>query len=323
MKLMDAFISFCRYVRLLTALLVTLFVVACTKTLNEAPANVAALERSGMLNFLVIGDFGMDGQYEQKTVAKQMALFDKTDFVVTVGDNFYNNGVKSVGDSQWQTSFENVYTASALQKDWFAVLGNHDYRGKPAVEIAYSQASPRWKMPARYYSVVKNLPEGGKARFLFIDTTPFVGGYYGDNDYREVIGQDTTAQWQWLEQELANATEDWKIVVGHHPVFSGGINHGDTPEMVARLQPLLEQYGVQLYLSGHDHALQHLHSSGNAATVDYFISGGGAKANGVAETPELRFGKAEPGFLHLALSKDSLFVDFINYKGELVYQFKR
>lgn len=320
--MMQAPSFYCHFSRLLMALTVSLLA-ACTKMPNEAPANVTALERPGMLNFLVVGDFGMNGQYEQKTVAAQMARFAKTDFVVTVGDNFYNNGVKSAGDSQWQTSFEDIYTTPALQKDWFATLGNHDYRGKPAAEIAYSQSSPRWKMPARYYSVVKNLPEGGTARFLFIDTTPFVGEYYGDNDYREVIGQDTTAQWQWLEQELANATEDWKIVVGHHPVYSGGINHGDTPEMVARLKPLLEQYGVQLYLSGHDHALQHLQASGMASAVDYVISGGGAKGNDVVATPELRFGRAEPGFLHLALSKDSLFVDFINYKGELAYQFKR
>ncbi|HRI59399.1 MAG TPA: hypothetical protein PK228_06740 [Saprospiraceae bacterium] len=77
------------------------------------------------------------------------------------------------------------------------------------------------------------------------------------------------------------------------------------------------------YLSGHDHALQHLQASGMASAVDYVISGGGAKGNDVVATPELRFGRAEPGFLHLALSKDSLFVDFINYKGELAYQFKR
>ena len=34
-----------------------------------------------------------------------------------------------------------------------------------------------------------------------------------------------------LETALAESSAGWKLVVGHHPVRSNGIEHGDTPEL--------------------------------------------------------------------------------------------
>lgn len=36
-------------------------------------------------------------------------------FVLAVGDNFYDDGVKSVTDHRFQDTFEKVYTAKSLQ----------------------------------------------------------------------------------------------------------------------------------------------------------------------------------------------------------------
>jgi hypothetical protein len=43
------------------------------------------------------------------------------------------------------------------------------------------------------------------------------------------------------------------------------------------LEPLLEKYGVRLYMSGHEHNLQHLHVDG--ANPHYLISGGGSRSD--------------------------------------------
>lgn len=48
---------------------------------------------------------------------------------------------------------------------------------------------------------------------------------------------------------------DYLIVAGHHPVLSAGI-HGSTSYLISNLKPLLEEYDVTAYLSGHDHNLQ-------------------------------------------------------------------
>ena len=52
-----------------------------------------------------------------------------------------------------------------------------------------------------------------------------------------------------------NFRAEYLIVAGHHPVLSAGI-HGNTPYLISKLKPLLEENDVTAYLSGHDHNLQ-------------------------------------------------------------------
>ena len=81
------------------------------------------------MNFLVFGDWGRNGEKDQADVAREMGVVAKkidAQFILAVGDNFYEDGVASVDDPQWQSSFEQVYTAESLQVPWYAILGNHD-----------------------------------------------------------------------------------------------------------------------------------------------------------------------------------------------------
>lgn len=41
------------------------------------------------------------------------------DFVVSTGDNFYDNGLTGVDDPAFEESFTNVYNAPSLQKTWY------------------------------------------------------------------------------------------------------------------------------------------------------------------------------------------------------------
>ena len=59
------------------------------------------------------------------------------------------------------------------------------------------------------------------------------------------------------KDSVGTPLHSWVIVVGHYPVFSPG-SHGDTSELNTYLQPLLEQYGVDAYVCGHDHLSAHL-----------------------------------------------------------------
>lgn len=58
----------------------------------------------------------------------------------------------------------------------------------------------------------------------------------------------------WIETVLAGSTADYLIVAGHFPVYSV-CQHGNTQNLVDNLKPLLVRYGVQSYLSGHDHCM--------------------------------------------------------------------
>lgn len=42
------------------------------------------------------------------------------DFVVSTGDNFYDNGLSSEHDTAFEESFTDVYTANSLQKQWYS-----------------------------------------------------------------------------------------------------------------------------------------------------------------------------------------------------------
>jgi tartrate-resistant acid phosphatase type 5 len=277
----------------------------------------AALADSPDFAFVVLGDWGRDGVSTQRKVAEQMgkaAAASSSKFVLAVGDNFYEDGVQSVDDPHFHASFEDVYTAPSLQTPWHAILGNHDYHGNVDAQIAYSGKSSRWHMPARYYTRSEVLPGGGTADFFFLDTSPFVTRYLGSKT--KVDGQDPKAQLAWFEAALKQSTARWKIVAGHHPVFSGGSDHGNTPELIRDFKPLLEQYGVTAYFFGHDHDLQHIVVNG----VNYFGCGAGSETRPTSMIEGSRFASDHPGFFSGQIVGGALRFSFVDHTGSTIYQ---
>ena len=272
------------------------------------------------LRFLIFGDWGREGQFHQTDVATQMGLAAATRkcrFIISVGDNFYDKGVQTATDSQWKSSFEGIYTASSLAVPWYVILGNHDYKGRPEAQLDYAKAHPDWRMPARYFSAVEPITKTENVEFFFIDTSPFVEEYQTKEEMRdEIVSQDTNTQVAWLDQALSNSKATWKIVIGHHPIFSGGSEHGDQPELVRDINPLLEKHGVPAYFNGHDHDLQHI----VRGSVEYFNTGAGSKVRPPGPTQGSRFYKGTPGFMAVSLGVEKMHVDVIDYTGALLYQ---
>ena len=281
----------------------------------------AADAQAGGLNFLVFGDWGRNGEKDQMDVALQMGIAAReidAKFIISVGDNFYENGVKSVDDAQWQGSFEKVYAAPPLQVPWWVALGNHDYRGNCDAQLAYAKTSPRWNMPARYFIRTERIDAATPVDFFYLDTTPMVKSYWDEADYRDhVRTQDVPKQLAWFKSALAASTAPWKIVIGHHPIYSGGgiFGHGDTAELITDILPLLQQYKVQAYFNGHDHNLQHL----QAGAVNLFDSGAGSKVRPVFKTKYTKFAEACSGFTAVALQADKMDVRMIDDQGKLLY----
>ena len=271
-----------------------------------ATAAVAPLARldgaEPTLTFLVVGDWGRDGTEHQRDVADAMgrvAAESGARFVLSVGDNFYESGVQSADDEQWRTSFEQVYTAPSLQIPWFVALGNHDYRGNPQAQLDYAARSKRWKMPRRYYHVSGASLGAPELDLFVIDTTPVVNKYRKPVDAlisANVVSQDPEAQLAWLDQALAASTAPIKLVAGHHTLRSGGSVHGDTPEIVERVLPLLQRHRAAAYINGHDHDLQHIGTDG----LDYLCCGAGSQVRPVKPVEGTRFCAARSGLPPLA-----------------------
>lgn len=272
----------------------------------------------GRLPFLIFGDWGRRGQRDQLDVAGQMgraAAALRIPFVVSLGDNFYENGVASADDPQWNESFENVYAAPSLQVPWNVILGNHDYRGNCQAQIDYSSRSPRWRMPSRYYSRSEMLPGGKSVLMVYTDTSPFVTSYAKDRLIGpNVATQDTGRQLEWIDRTLGGSNADWKIVLGHHPIYSGG-EHGDTPELVERFLPLLKRHGVHVYFNGHDHDLQHQESG----CIHFFCVGAGSKVRPVKSGEFSLFAESTPGFAAVSVGPESMEVKLTSAAGEVLH----
>ena len=275
----------------------------------QSPVGLSAQTGSkhpGSLRFLVLGDWGREGKDSQIPVANSMAKQakeDQCDFVISTGDNFYEKGVSSVTDSQFKTSFENIYSASSLHIPWYVALGNHDYLTNADIQVDYTQYSDRWKMPSRYFAVEQEVDDTTTALFIIIDTSPFITKYLQEDAKYHVKSQSITRQLLWLDSVLSHSKAKWKFAAGHHPIFSAAGTHGDTPELIDNVLPIFKKYHVQGYFCGHDHNLQHLHDDG----IETYLSGGGSRSReDVTPRNDMLFGAASTGFLEVFLDAKSL-----------------
>ncbi|CAI5999607.1 unnamed protein product [Closterium sp. NIES-64] len=303
----------------------------------ESSSSSSSSSSSAAVSFFAFGDWGRNGTFNQSLIAQQMGAVGQQmapQFVVSVGDNFYDEGLTDVNDDEFARSFTNIYTHRTLQVPWYAVLGNHDYYGNVLAQLhpALANRDPRWVCRR---SMALSLPLCPSASvdcvdlvdlFLY-DTTPLVPAYRHKKgrrvDWRGLNSANWTlqeaAQLQELEGWLGNSRARWKVVVGHHPVFSYG-HHGDQQEMIDRVKPLLERYGVDAYLNGHDHDMQHVKR--DDSPVHYFTVGGGSKAwrsDAPSEAPGLRFYFPGQGFSALQVDRDRLSVTFYGVDGQQMY----
>jgi len=213
------------------------------------------------LRLLVFGDSGT-GKDDQRKVAGHMAqecaARGGCDLALMLGDNIYGHGVarsrerdgRVVFDVKFAERFERVYQDLG-RLDFWAIAGNHDWYSAESVDaqIAYTRHSERWRFLAHDYAVPL-LPSW--IRIYGLDTTKLERGRDG--------GQVERARGALC------GGGGWKILIGHHPLYSSGWHgnaRGEYPKMIdPLLEPLLEACGVHFYLSGHDHHQEHLSAPG-------------------------------------------------------------
>lgn len=266
------------------------------------------------VQFIAVGDWGSGGK-GQRLIAEAMAEKAKRDsvwFVLVLGDNFYQDGVASIQDEQWKTKFEEMYWQPSLQIPFYAVLGNHDYRTNPQAQVDYTGLSSRWRMPARYYNFVRPIDSMYRIDFFCLDTYPL------SDLSSEDVGQsrDTAGvlrQLQWLEEDLAGSTALWKIVMGHHALYSNG-EHGNNKGLVTLLEPLFDRFDVDLYIAGHDHHQELLKP---VRGVEYIVSGGGSIHRDVTWRSNTIYAATNLGFTWFRVTRDDLLVEFITKEGKV------
>jgi tartrate-resistant acid phosphatase type 5 len=305
----------------------------------NAPANATSLElpaRNGRLHLIVVGDAGAThSRLRAGILAVQKA--HGLDAIILAGDNFYPCGIRSLADPQWAKITEHFGPANV---PIYAVFGNHDYGDaphekvppqlcaafgtNPGAELAANGKVPHWNFPAENYVVHSSV-----ADFVMLDTQPVAMDW--STPY---LGSGTSAQvTKFLQDSLSASSGPWRIVVGHHTLYSSGM-HGrtngfDQRHMRAALLPLLRAEKTDLYICGHDHDLELLGNLHHAGDPLFLVSGAGSgldemKARKPAalaiEPPTLWPPRvaAAYGFALLEIDRDELAITFYDAAGTAI-----
>lgn len=245
------------------------------------------------LHWLATADSG-SGDRNQLAVAAAMAALqrrDPADLVILGGDNIYNSGEISRVEAAFERPYRELLRAGV---PFHAVLGNHDIRtSNGSGQLAY----PGFGMKGRWYTLRR-----GPVEFVMLDT-------------------NGNAAWQhqlpWLKWVLAASSAPWKVVVGHHPIYSSGL-YGNDRAAIARLTPLFRRHGVQLYINGHDHNYER--SRPIDGTTYLVVGNGGATLRPVVPGPNSARAVSTHGFASLHADVDALTIEAWTSSGERLDQ---
>lgn len=258
--------------RFRTSLLVIILSLVILPNRTPANASPAADENPAgaypSIVFAAIGDYGDDSAAAQDV--SDLVRSWKVDFVITLGDNRYEDRTydRTVGGHycSFLAAVEvatNCAGGKAAVNAFFPAPGNHDYYdGKgggineylayftlPGAGITTSGTSGT----ELYYDFIQ-----GPVHFFTIDSEA------ASNNPASLAAQKT-----WLETQLKASTTPWQIVYFHHPPYSSGF-HGSNLFM----QWDFKAWGADAVLSGHDHTYERI-------VVDdmlYFVNGLGGKS---------------------------------------------
>jgi hypothetical protein len=240
-------------------------------------------------------------------------LLDSFRFILTTGDNAYNDGTYAQFDTRVFQIYQDIFSQVGL----FPTLGNHDdntNNGAPYLDIFDLPPNAlRASDKERYYSF-----DYGNVHFVALDSnTPL-------NPDDNAASDD---MFDWLRQDLSQTPQPWKIVALHHSAYSTG-PHGSDSRVQSKLSPIFEAYGVDVVFSGHDHIYQRSQPlrGEQVTTVEqggivYIVSGAGSAASYGCNTAfwtVISYCSQSYGlYARVEVSGNSLIVEAVDEAGEV------
>ncbi len=199
----------------------------------------------------VIGDSGTANANARavRDAYKTYTGSQPTDLWLMLGDNAYNDGT----DSQYQNAVFDTYPELLQQVVVWPVLGNHDGHSADSA----TESGP-------YYDIF-DLPRAAEAGGISSGTEAYYAFDYGNIHFIALDSFETDrsvsgAMLTWLENDLLANDKPWVIAFWHHPPYTKGSHNSDTESNLVDMRqnalPILENYGVDLILSGHSHSYE-------------------------------------------------------------------
>jgi trimeric autotransporter adhesin len=195
----------------------------------------ATLKRKQSFEFAVLGD---------TQSPSDLSLFDRI-----LGDLNNNNlaFMIHVGDliddaskfKQWDDALNTLSTYDRIRStDLVTTLGNHEYMGDVNAQAAKAIFNSPGNGP--------DIDKGGTYSVDYNNIHISVLGFTSDD---KVLEQ----QLQWLKQDVKQSDKPWKILVTHKPPYFTN-PFGGNEIMRKKLVPVVDELGIDIVFSGHDHS---------------------------------------------------------------------
>jgi len=130
-------------------------------------------------------------------------------------------------------------------------------------------------------------------------------------------------QYRWLVKDLSGVDSrqsKFIVLLFHFPIFSSETGHvEDQAHWRDNILPLIEQYGVNLVFSGHNHGYERL----VVDHINYVVTGGGGASLSTLKekSPDSRVFKEDYYFCTIAQYPDRLVVEVTDIFGNLIDRF--
>ena len=275
------------------------------------------------MSFLIFGDMGTSDNF-QKSVAKSMIKLineNNIKFIIGLGDNIYEHGVKSVNDKKFKTHFEIPYKNINLK--FFLCIGNHDYGeifnhiipDNYKYQIEYTKFSNKWYLPKRYYTFSKKM-NGTQVDFFVLDTN--VDLMNNDEIMKQLL---------YFKKEINKSKGNWKVICGHH-TYRSIAGHGNAEPLLDNFfNDLFSLNKIDIYMCGHDHTKQYIQKRQKKKILHLIVCGTGGKPYGDLtnlnnmKDCDLYFSSTNLGVGLINCKKNKCDISFFNEQNQLEYNY--
>jgi tartrate-resistant acid phosphatase type 5 len=207
------------------------------------------------------------------------------EFAVMLGDNIYPDGATAGADGHDDAErfrkvlYEPYAPLAQFSHDFriYVALGNHDWRSSregAMAQVRYLEETRPFYMDGIRYRIA---PTGDPrdVEIFVLDTHVLLSGVTvledeladdGSELHTEEV--DPPPAWSlpqndvergmadWLEKSLAESPARWKVVMGHHPIWSSaGSKFQQARALRTLILPAMCRY-ADFYLAGHEHTLE-------------------------------------------------------------------
>jgi hypothetical protein len=234
---------------------------------------------------------------QQAATARLTARFHPR-YVIPLGDQQYENGQLSDYRSSYARTWGRFTRISR------PVPGNHDYHvGGAAGFFAYFRQET--SSPGYYAFDV------GRWRIYALNSN--------------CSDIDCGAEAAWLNQDMTAHPRACSAIAMHHPRYSSGAQHGDSPEVTPLWQVAVNHH-ADLALAGHDHEYERFRAMDATGHLDRrglvsFVAGTGGKdlySKGATHVGSVKFDSHHFGVLALRLGARGFAFRFTTIAGRTV-----